>query len=196
MQRIGSLAMVTPENAFYRENWVKSGARPSPPQGGRFQERGVLPDLANAILAYASKGGSMGEVNRAVDRVNKAFVEKFGGGAAAPPAQDQLAYAARSVNAGVQEVLDRGMASLPKRPRKGSVRVSNGRLVFVSDKNASEGIVDEMSEGGSNNAIMFSLVGAGLGYALAPKNHGMAAGVGAVVGYIGGSCLPRSTLLK
>ena len=62
-------------------------------------------------------------------------------------------------------------------------------VVFLPLKSAESQGVGEVS-GGSNNAIMFSLVGAGLGYALAPKNRGVAAGVGAVAGYIG------STLLK
>ena len=114
-----------------------------------------------------------------------------------------LRVAVDRMNREIADVVDNYVGTLARvapAMRGPFLAVRDNRVVFLPLKSApgvvllplksakSQG-VGEVS-GGSNNAIMFSLVGAGLGYALAPKNRGMAAGVGAVAGYIG------STLLK
>jgi len=204
MARIGRLVSSVPRDLFFQENW--NG--PLEAEGTDFSDaiftaEGALPDLANAILTYMRKG-NLGVVERAVARLNKIFKEKYESILHASlwrmneereKAYSQMQFAVDKVNALVEEVANRELIPLSMRTRQGRLRQQYGEVYFASPKTAdriplNERAVFGVEDTSSNNAIMFSLVGAGLGYALAPKNRGMAAGVGAVAGYIG------STLLK
>ena len=193
MQRIGMIGSVGALDDMYAA--LTMGRANQSLDEVNFPYRKALLGLDKSIVDYHSGEGSLDAIQARLKQANEgvsAYIAAFPGNAR-EELKEQRQYVVDRVNKAVVEYLRAKKVRGPY----GRVHLSDtGKLLFRlpgSDRYDGQkdlgayGLAEDTS---SNNAIMLSLVGAGLGYALAPKNRGMAAGVGAVAGYIG------STLLK
>jgi hypothetical protein len=166
----------------------------SPGPGGRAYD-----SLKQTILMMYRGERGIGDVQFEIKKVNDYFSDYVSEKEASGKPRDlfykELEEYAAAVNQLVAFDLRRDGVPGPH----GRLTVTNGRLSF-RDPGArvslGPGVQPRAGKGaesagfGSDSApLLYSLMGAGVGYAVARKNRGMAAGVGALVGFLANQAL-------
>jgi len=186
MQRIGMISSVSGADDF--GNFLR----------GMFLENmEVLGGLMDALVQYNLGKATASEVQQRVAALNRRFVDYLGekdptGKLPRGPFYRELANFADN-----QTMLAaRGTRARRKPGSYGRLEAVRGRVVFLEpgpkplpEFPTAKGIGSRRELGaegiGSDSApLLYSLMGAGVGYAVARKNRGMATGIGALVGFL------------
>ena len=195
MQRIGMIGTLGPKagTGLFDANWRDTTH--------------VLSNLAFAITQYHRKTETLSEVEERIKTANEALGRYILTRLRSPEVSRadmdrELAYAVDQVNTKVLEAL-RKQGPGPF----GRVHIVDGRLVFrlpgemtakaaYNVKQSTSKAVtavkskfkkkeaDASGFGDDSGPLLFTVMGAGVGYAVSRKNRGMSAGVGALVGFL------------
>ena len=203
MQRIGMIGTLVPKagTGLYDAHWFAEG---------RSLGRNALSDLAIAIQNYHTGTGTLGDVEDKINFANPVlamYMATTGLARKVPRAvmDRELAYAVDKLNESVVDSLRVTQGPGPF----GRVHIVDGRLVFRRPGEATAKAAYNVKQsttkavtavkskfkkkdkdsataglGGDSGPLLFSLAGAGVGYAVSRKNRGMSAGVGALVGFL------------